>query len=113
MSNTLYLGTLAATRPAELVVRLDVHGPNSCDNALRISTLMRSYFGVLAFQELGLSVGPLYTSDPQQTPYFNAEQQYEERWTVEVHLQINPTVSVTQQFADQAHATSVIVDVIP
>jgi hypothetical protein len=46
-------------------------------------------------------VAPLYTTDPRQMPFFDGEQQTEERWVVEVALQVNPTVTLGQQFAGE------------
>jgi hypothetical protein len=87
-------------QPTEFVVQLDVHGPNSGDNAQIISTLFRDAFGVDAFAALNAAVSPLYADDPNQTPFINAEQQFETRWTVDAHLQVNEVVAgVPQQFA--------------
>jgi hypothetical protein len=105
VDGTIYCGATAAMQKTEFVVQLDVHGPASGDNATRIATLMRDQFAVDQFQALPYDIAPLYTDDPRQMPFINAEQQFEERWTFDVHLQINPVVMVTQQFADELVAT--------
>jgi hypothetical protein len=109
-SGTIYFGTLTAIQYTDMAIQCDVHGPNSGDNAQIISTLMRDWYGVNAFEEQGFDIQPLYADDPRQIPFINAEQQYEERWSVDVRLQINPIVTVTQQFADALVASTILVE---
>lgn len=107
-SQTLSSGVKNILQPTQLVVQLDVHGPNSSDNAQILTTLLRDEYAVSQFQ--GTDVTPLHADDPRQAPFFNAEQQYETRWTVEAHFQVNQTVTVPQQFADSVTVTVVSVD---
>ena len=44
---------------------------------------------------------PLYTEEPRQTPFFNGESQFEERWTVDAVLQMNASITLPQLFAEQ------------
>ena len=104
----LWAGTLAVMQPMQMTIQLDIHGPASADNAVRVSSLMRDFYGVDAFR--GTGVAPLYADDPHQIPFQNAEQQYEERWVIDICLQANPTVTVGQQFADKAIVAPVLVD---
>lgn len=113
ISQTLYCGTDAILQKTEVVIQADVHGPSSADNAARISTLFRDQFGVSAFQDTGLDIAPLYTSDPRQMPFDNAENQVEERWSVDLHMQANVTITTTAQFADRLVATTKAADLIP
>ena len=107
-SETLSAGATAVAQSTEVVVQLDIHGPNSADNAQIISTLFRDDYAAQQFD--GSGVSPLYADEPKQVPYLNAEQQYENRWIVDVHLQITPTVSVPQQYADAVTVTTVEVE---
>ena len=100
LSEALYAGEYDATQYTELVIQCDVHGPASGDNAQRISTLIRDWYGVQAFQNVSSGIVPLYTDDPRQMPFTNAEQQWEERWVVDIHLQVNIELTLSQQFAD-------------
>lgn len=109
-SISLYLGTVSLLQPVDVVIQCDVHGPASADNAHIISTLIRDYVGAQAFADQGPGLVPLYTDDPRQIPFINGEAQYEERWIVDVHLQADPLVIVSQQFADQLHATAISVE---
>ena len=94
-------GSVNITMATEIKVQLDVHGPLSGDNAQLISTLWRSDYGVQQVSSQGYDIAPLYAEDPRQSPFINAEQQFEVRWTVDVSLQANPVVSMPQDFASE------------
>jgi hypothetical protein len=91
----------------EVTIQIDVHGPASADNAQAISTLLRSEYATIAFTQTGLAVQPLHAEDPRQTPFQNAEQQYEWRWTVDAVLQANPVIGTPQDFADEVEITPI------
>ena len=114
-SETLSSGATNATQNTQIVYQIDVHGPNSSDNAQVISTLFRDPWGVDWFNAYavanGVNVCPLFADDPRQVPFINAENQYETRWIVEAHLQSNQTVSVPQQYADAVTVTPISVNV--
>lgn len=94
----------------QVTIQLDVHGPNSADNAEIISTLLRDDYACQLFDATGLAVQTLYADDPRQMPFFNGEQQTEDRWIVEAVLQANPVTTVNQDFADTLHITAISVD---
>lgn len=110
LSGDLATGATGALQPTNIVVQLDVHGPNGADNAQRISTLLRDDYAVQQFASYGPDVTPLHADDPKQLPFLNAEQQYEDRWVIEAMLQANVVVSVPQQFADAASVEVISVD---
>jgi hypothetical protein len=85
--------------------QVDVHGPNSADNVQTISTLFRDDYAYQFFVAQGFDVVPLYGDDPKQIPFINGEQQYENRWTLDVVMEANATVTAPQQFADQLAVT--------
>jgi hypothetical protein len=72
--------------------------------------MLRDDYAMAQFSTSGFDVTPLYADDPKQVPFLNGEQQYETRWIVEAVLQVNPVVSVPQQFMDAASITLVEVD---
>lgn len=109
-SSTIYVGERDDLAPTDMVVQVDIHGPASGDNALRLETLFRSEYGTAAFGSV--EVIPLYCDSPRQMPFLNAEQQVEERWTVDVHLQLSAAVSTPQQFADTLTPTLIEVDIL-
>lgn len=98
-SEMMACGAYAITEQVEVTLQIDVHGPASADNAQKISTLFRDDYGVSA---LGDSITPLYADDAQQIPFINAESQWEDRYVIRALLQINPIISVPQQYADAA-----------
>jgi hypothetical protein len=95
-------GAKSMTESVEAVIQLDVHGPNSADFASIIQTVFRSSTATEAFKALNPAIAPLFADDPRQMPFNSGgEQQYQDRYIIEVHLQVNQSVVVDQQFADQ------------
>lgn len=94
-------GASLLTMDTELKLQLDVHGPLSGDFAQMIATLWRSDYGVQLVGSQGYDIAPLYAEEPRQSPFINGEQQFEVRWSVDVALQINPVVSLPQDFASE------------
>jgi hypothetical protein len=103
-SGPLAAGTRQIRQEIEATIQLDVHGPNSANNATIIGTLWRNQFAVDSFAASGIDGAPLYHSAPRQLAFDNGEMQYEERWVIDLVMQINPVVGVGQQFADQLKA---------
>ena len=97
-SQIMYAGVRSARQPTRLTVQIDVHGPNSAENAQAISTLLRDGYGCYQFAASGYDVQPLYADEPRQTPFINGENQYEFRWTVNAVLQANIVIDMPQAF---------------
>lgn len=99
---TYSAGLKTITENTELVLQLDVHGPLSADNAQVIATVLRDEYATAQFaaQEPNYGVVPLYADDPRQIGFQNDQQQWEDRWIVDAHFQVNPAVAVPQQYAD-------------
>jgi len=98
-SEPMTCGTNNAQQFTEYMIQLDVHGPSSADNAQIISTL---FWDQAAFEQFGTNsfeIEPLYCEDPRQIPFVNAEQNYEDRWVIDVRLQVNPIVQTPIQYA--------------
>lgn len=111
-SRTIAAGKQTFLQPTKVTIQLDVHGPNSADNAQTISTLMRDDYAVQAFQALNADVVPLLAEDPRQMAFNNAEQQYEDRWVIEAQLQANITITAPLQFADSIDLTVIAVETL-
>jgi hypothetical protein len=105
---TIYAGIREDLTPTQLALQLDFHGPNSGDNVKIIESLWRSDYAYDLLNPLGVS--PLYSSDPREMPFMNAEQQYEYSWTIDLEMQTNPVVLTSQQFFDQIAIASYEVD---
>lgn len=104
---TLYAGQRQDLLQTEMVVQADCHGPNSQDVAQRIITLFRSEvaYDVFVEQPTGSTVVPLWCDEGRQLPFVNENQQVENRYVLELHMQINPYTGVRQDFADQLEPT--------
>lgn len=111
-SRALSSGAVGVVQSAEAVVQLDFHSDDTdaATLAALISTLMRDPWAVAYFVENFPLVSPLFADDPAQRPFINAEQQYEWRWVLEAHFQVNFTTSVPQQYADSVSVDVVSVD---
>lgn len=112
-SRALYAGIRFDMAPAQWEVQLDIHGPNSMQNARTIDTLIRSDYAVDFFAAQGLPIVPLYCGDPRQAAWENSEQQMEFRWVMEVCLEIDVIITVPQQFADQVKINLIEADDLP
>lgn len=86
------------TRSTQFGLQLDFYGPEATDNGQVFSILFRDMYGCDFLRPY--DVQPLYTDSGRQMPLTNSELQYETRWMIRTVLQINPTVSTTQDFAD-------------
>jgi len=90
--------TETAEQGMEVRAQLDFYGASSADWAATAGTLLRDPYGVAA---LAPNVAPLYADDARMIQLVDSEQQYEERWSLDAHLQFNPVVTVSQTFANQ------------
>ncbi len=106
-SETIAAGTKSLMQKTEIIYQCDVHGPNGADNSQVISTVMRDSIASRYFKSETSGVYPLYADDPKQAPFINGEDQYENRWVVDIHMQANILVIFPQEFSD-----AVEVDVI-
>lgn len=102
-SEAMACGHLELEQETEYVVQIDVHAATvqaAGDMAGIIATTFRDEYAYQIINGENSAVAPLYAEDPRQSPFLNAEQQYESRWTIDVHLQANQTVTgIPQQFA--------------
>lgn len=91
--------------PSRIDVQIDFYGAQASEFCKTVKTAFRSHWG---FAHFPANIKPLYTSDGVQSPLVTGEQQYESRWTLTASMQYNPTVTVPQEFADEAYPTLVI-----
>ncbi|CAM2143805.1 Bacteriophage protein [Pararobbsia alpina] len=91
-------------------VQLDVHGPNSGDNAAIITQLFRDDYAYQVFTAINPDISPLYCDEPKQMAFINGENQYEDRWIITSVLQYNPVTQTPQDFADAVSVGIISVD---
>jgi hypothetical protein len=89
-------GPVTSEQGTQIDIQLDCYGPSSGDWATILTTLLRDNVGCVA---LAPNCQPLYADDPIRAPLTTAEEQYLDRWIITVRLQMNPTVTTSQQFA--------------
>lgn len=104
-------GTAQLLQPTEVTFQVDVYGLNSADNAQIISTTFRDEYAVNTFRALNPLITPLYADDPRQMAFISDQAQFEDRWIIEAKVQVNAVVVVPQQFADDLHVTTIVVEV--
>ncbi|HVA39355.1 MAG TPA: hypothetical protein VNF49_01730, partial [Candidatus Binataceae bacterium] len=112
ISGLLYCGTRAMMQPQDVGIQIDVHGPTSAANTTRITTQWFDQTGVDACAAQGGIIAPLYADSRGQIEFIDDQNQYEERWVIDLHMQANPVVTITQQFADQLAATATAVEAL-
>lgn len=100
-SETLYAGTRQDLVGTKWTVQLDVHGPNSANNAGTLATILRSERGVDFFSNQNPSIVPLYCDDERLLPFENAEEEVEWRWVMEACFEIGNVVTTPQMFFDE------------
>lgn len=111
-SRKLASGFETYLQSTEITIQLDVHGDNSADNAQIITTLFRDQYAVAAFAALNTGVVPIHADDPKQIPFWNGEQQVDDRWVIEARLQANIAMQTPQDFADQLQPTLINVEAV-
>jgi hypothetical protein len=105
----------------DIKVQIDVHGPNSTNNAAIISNMLQDEAACESFATTLASLGytgndtilvqPLYCADPQQRPFLNENDQIEYRWSIDAHIQANQTIfGIPQQFAATLQPQMIEVD---
>ncbi len=75
----------------EYIVQLDFYGISAADWATTAEMLWWSDEAVNFLVTYGFT--PLYAEEAQHIQFVNAEEQYEERWTLRIHGQLNPAVT--------------------
>ena len=81
-------------------VQLDVYGDSAADNASMIATAFGSAIATEFFSSENAPIQALYADTPQNMQFINESSNYENRWRVDVHLQINESVTMPQAFAE-------------
>lgn len=111
-SSLLYADVRKDLVATEWTVQIDVHGGRGANVARVIEGLFRSEVATAFFETQGLGMAPLYCSDPKQLPFINDQQQYENRWSMDAHMQFNPIIGTPQQFATEIEITTIEAGVV-
>lgn len=84
--------------PTKLTVQLDIYGPSAPDNVQIIATLWRSEYATAAFTDAGVDMQPIYADEAHQMAFINGEKQYEDRWSIDLVMQVNPVITTAQDY---------------
>lgn len=89
------------------LIQVDLYGPLSQPWAAQAKSLFRDSYAVDLFPS---NIVPLFADDAIQLPLVNGEEQWEQRWKMQMSVQYNPLVTVSQDFATSLTATIIEVD---
>ena len=86
-------------------IRVDFYGWDLAETARAIHSSFRTIWTVDKFPS---NIVPLLCSEPKKINIINAEEQYEQRWYMEMSLQYNPDINVPQDTFNTPGDTFVI-----
>jgi len=104
-SEQMAAGQVLVRQPSKVIIQLDIHSPGggtAMDLVATVQAALHSDIVLDSFAASGFDVVPLYTENPSQSPFMNAQNQVELRWTMDVALQVNQSIEWPQQFAGSA-----------
>ena len=87
-------------------IQVDLYGDNAGDRAIALETVFRSTYGYDTLTDIDARVAPLYSSDAIQAPMINAEDQWQERYIITLSLQVHVTITLKQDYFDQAEVST-------
>lgn len=91
-------------------IQVDIYGDNAGERAVALETVFTSGFGYEKIKAFDERLAPLYSSPAIQAPMINAEDQWQERYTITLSLQAHITVSFPQDYFDKVEITTSQVD---
>ena len=89
-------------------VQLDLHGPQSADQAQLVAATFLTPATFAAFK--GSAVAPLDLLSVRSEPFLDGEKQQEQCWILDLALQINQTLTTGQDFAAALAVTLVPIE---
>ena len=101
-------GERDTTRSTRVGCFVNFYGEAATDNGQIFNQLFRDMYGCDFMRPF--NVQPLWCDDGRQAPLIDSEKQYSQRWVIRAVMQINPTVSTSQEFADTVTVTLVEAD---
>jgi hypothetical protein len=108
-SQVMSAGVMSIEESNEVIMQVDVHGPCSSDNTQSLQQLFWDAYAVDVLSPTGVT--PLFAEDPRQMPFITAAKEYEDRWTIDLHMQIKPVIEIPLEFSDSFTLTVVDVEV--
>lgn len=87
-------------------LQIDIYGDGAGDRANILETVFRSGYAWEAIKALDARLSPLYSSDAIQAPMINAEEQWQERYTLTLSLQADIIVTLPQDYFETVEFTT-------
>lgn len=100
------------TTPTEIVLQINAFGNGAGDAVQLIKTLWRDSSSVEFMASIQAEITPLYADEPTQSPFTNAEANYEDLWHIDIHFQVNITAMLPQDFSSSAVPSVLIGDAL-
>lgn len=86
-------------------IQLDIYGDDSEDRANAIYTTFPSSYAYDKIKSINEKVAPLSADRPFNAAMIDAEQQWQDRWTMTLHVQAHITVSFPMGYYDKVELT--------
>lgn len=99
--DTETLHQMSALSPTKKMVQVDFFGETGNDRAVTLKSLFNNEWSCNQFSA---NIKPLSTSEARRIDFSGEDQQNIIRWSIDLDLQYNPTVTVPMQFADELGA---------
>ena len=104
--------THVVSQGGQLNVQVDCYGAASLGRATTLIMLLRDSQAADYFDQSGYDMQALYAEDAQQIPIVTGQNQYLERWTFTVALQINQSITLTTETANALDIGLINVDAV-
>lgn len=102
--------TREVCEPASLGMQIDLFGAGVGGCAQTIAALWRDPQAATFFAGLPFQLAPLDVALPHQSGFRDGEHQYEENWTVALHMQVTFCLSMAQDFATTLSVHTLLAD---
>lgn len=83
-------------------IQVDIYGDEAGSRAMALETVFRSQYAYDTLKAIDTRIAPLYSSDVIQAPMINAEDQWQERYIITLSFQVHVTITLQQDYFDQA-----------
>ena len=97
--------------PVRLGLQLGLFGPEAGAGAQSVAALWRDPSATAFFAGLPFSVAPLDVDAPIRSGFWEGEHQYEEHWSMTLHMQVTFQLSIAQDFATTLSVSAFCADV--
>ena len=103
--------TREVCEPVRLGMQLGLFGPGAGAGAQAVAALWRDPLAAAFFAGLPFSLAPLDVDAPTRSGFWEGEHQYEEHWSMTLHMQVTFQLSIAQDFATTLSVTALSADV--